>query len=197
MSTREIKVWDLFIRIFHWSLVSVFAVAYLTEDDFMTVHVYAGYLIAGLIGLRILWGLVGTRHARFIDFVQKPRVVRAYIKDVIGFRAKRYVGHNPAGGAMVIALMLSLIMTLFFGMLTYGAMEFSGPFAGMVSGVGDDTAHVFKEIHEFFANATLGLVLLHVAGVLLASFQHHENLVRSMITGRKKVEGDDFVEVGK
>jgi cytochrome b len=194
MPTREIKVWDLFIRIFHWSLVAGFALAYVTEDDFMTVHVYAGYLILGLIVMRLMWGLIGSRHARFSSFVRSPSEVVAYMKDVARFRARRYVGHNPAGGAMIIALLLSLAMTLLFGLLTYGAMEFSGPLAGLTAGVGDTVAHGFKEVHEFFANFTLVLVVLHVIGVLVASIQHRENLVRSMVTGIKYVEEDENLE---
>ncbi len=194
MPTREIKVWDLFIRVFHWTLVAAFALAYVTEDDFMTVHVYAGYLILGLIVIRLLWGLVGSRYARFSSFVRSPSEVIAYTKDVVRFRAKHHVGHNPAGGAMIIALLLSLVMTLLFGLLTYGAMEFSGPLAGLTAGVGDSTAHGFKEVHEFFANFTLMLVV-HVIGVLVASMQHRENLVRSMVTGIKYVEEDENLEV--
>lgn len=195
MPTREIKVWDLFIRIFHWTLVAAFTLAYVTEDEFMTVHVYAGYLILGLIVMRLMWGLVGSRYARFSNFVRSPSEVIAYAKDVARFRAKHYVGHNPAGGAMIIALLLSLGMTLLFGLLTYGAMEFSGPLAGLTAGVGDTVAHGFKEVHEFFANFTLVLVVLHVIGVLVASMQHRENLVRSMITGIKHVEEDKNLEV--
>ena len=185
MTQQQIKVWDPAVRIFHWSLVLLFALAYLTEDDFLDFHVFAGYAISGLIAFRLIWGLIGTSHARFTDFVKTPAEIKSYIFDVLLFKAKRYIGHNPAGGAMVIALILSISMTLFFGFLTYGAMEFSGPLAGLVSSVGDGIAHAFEEIHEFFANFTLLLVGLHVVGVLIASLQHRENLVRSMINGYK------------
>ncbi len=195
MPTRKIRVWDPFIRVFHWTLVAAFALAYVTEDDFMSVHVYAGYLILGLIAVRLFWGVAGGRYARFSSFIRSPSVVIAYLKDVARFKAKRYVGHNPAGGAMIVALLSSLGMMLLFGLLTYGAMEFSGPLAGLTSGVGDTVAHGFKEVHEFFANLTLALVVLHVIGVLVASMQHRENLVRSMITGIKHVEADEDSEV--
>jgi len=188
MNTQQTKVWDIFIRIFHWSLVATFAIAYLTEDDFMTLHVYAGYSIIALVFLRLIWGLIGTRHARFSDFVTSPKNVISYSKDVIQFRAKRYIGHNPAGGAMVVALLVSLSMTVLFGMLVYGAAEFSGPFSFLGATVGNSMANAFKEVHEFFANFTLLLVFLHVAGVAIASLQHKENLVRSMLTGYKKTD---------
>lgn len=188
MSTQPIKVWDPLLRIFHWSLVSLFLFAFITEDDFLDLHVIAGYLIIGLIVFRLIWGVIGPRHARFSNFVKSPSQVKSYLKDVLLFRAKRYLGHNPAGGAMVIALLVSITMTVFFGMLTYGAMEFSGPLAGMVSGVSDTLAEGFEEVHEFFANFTLFLVGLHVIGVVVASLQHRENLVQSMIDGYKQAE---------
>ncbi len=188
MSTQRIKVWDPLLRIFHWSLVALFLFAFITEDDFLDLHVLSGYIIVGLIIFRLLWGLVGPRHARFSSFVVSPAKVVAYMKEVAQFRAKRYLGHNPAGGAMVIALLVSISMTLLFGMLTYGAMEFSGPLAGLVSGGSDGVADGFEEVHEFFANATLFLVGLHVVGVVVASLQHRENLVKSMVDGYKQVE---------
>ncbi len=188
MSTQRIKVWDPLLRIFHWSLVSLFLFAFITEDDFLDLHVWAGYVIVGLIIFRLIWGLIGPHHARFSSFVVSPAKVVAYMKDVAQFRAKRYLGHNPAGGAMVVALLVSISMTLLFGLLTYGAMEFSGPLAGLVSGVSDGLADGFEEVHEFFANATLFLVGLHVVGVVVASLQHRENLVQSMVDGYKQVE---------
>ena len=186
MTTEKIKVWDPLVRTFHWSLVFLFLLTYITEDDFLDLHVWAGYIIMALVTVRLIWGVVGSRYARFSDFVRSPAVVKAYLKEVLLFRAKRYIGHNPAGGAMVIALLLSVSLTLFSGLLIYGADEFSGPLAFWVGGVGEGTAEVFEEVHEFFANFTLLLVVLHVAGVVIASLQHRENLVRSMINGYKK-----------
>lgn len=190
MNTKQIKVWDPMVRIFHWSLVSLFIVSYATEDDFLNIHVTGGYLICGLIAFRIIWGFIGPRHARFSDFVKPPHEVKSYLKDVLLFRAKRYLGHNPAGGLMVIALLISVTVTLVSGMLTYGATEFAGPLAVWTSSVSDGTADALEETHEFFANFTVLLVLMHVAGVLLASFQHRENLVRSMIHGNKPENTD-------
>lgn len=187
MDIQQTKIWDIFIRIFHWSLLATFAITYLAEDDFPTLHVYAGYTMGALIVLRLIWGFIGSRHARFSSFVVKPSAVITYMKEVVQFRARRYLGHNPAGGAMVVALLTSLSMTLLFGLLTFGAAEFSGPFAGLASGVSDSSANVFKELHEFFANFTVLLVALHVFGVLITSFQHEENLVRSMLSGYKRI----------
>lgn len=182
---KMVRVWDPLVRVFHWSLVTAFFVAYLTEDDFLDLHVYAGYLIGGLLVFRLLWGFVGSRHARFSDFVKRPSEVWAYVKSILGLHPKRYLGHNPAGGAMVIALLVSLVMVTLTGIALYGAEESAGPLAASLGGVGDFWADVLEEMHEFFANFTLLLVFLHVLGVLMASLQHKENLVRSMMNGLK------------
>ncbi len=185
---NEIKVWDPLVRVFHWSLASAFFIAYLTEDDWMNVHAYAGYTIGALIAFRLFWGFVGTRHARFSDFVCPPREVFAYLKDMVSFHPKRYIGHNPAGGAMVVALLVSLSLTVLTGMSVYGAEESAGPLAGFFANSPEFVGEAFEEIHEFFANFTLFLVVFHVIGVVLAGLQHGENLVRSMFNGLKKAE---------
>ncbi|MFN3657873.1 MAG: cytochrome b/b6 domain-containing protein [Pseudolabrys sp.] len=167
-----VKVWDLFVRVFHWSLAGAFVLAYATGDEIEKVHVAAGYTIAGLIALRILWGFVGPRHARFANFVRPPREVLAYLREVALLRAPRYLGHNPAGGAMVVALIVMLAATC-----TTGVMMTTDAFWG---------AEWVEEAHETLANLTVGLVVLHVLGVLAASFEHGENLVKAMITGRKR-----------
>ncbi|TVO78408.1 cytochrome b/b6 domain-containing protein [Sedimenticola selenatireducens] len=183
---KEIKVWDLPVRVFHWSLAACFIIAYITEDDFISLHSYAGYTILGLILFRLIWGFVGTRHARFSDFIQPPQNVFSYLKRVLTFTAERYVGHNPAGGAMVFALLLSLILTTLSGMATYGVEQSAGPLAGLMNGLPVYVGKAAEEVHEFLANFTMLLVLFHLAGVLAASFQHSENLIRSMFTGRKQ-----------
>lgn len=182
----KIKVWDIFVRVFHWSLVSAFTMAYLTEDEFSKIHVIAGYVIVGLVITRLIWGLIGSKHARFSDFISNPMAVIHYLKAVIKLRAKHYIGHNPAGGAMVLMLLASISMTLLFGLLTYGVGEFSGPLSSLATSFSHSTANFFKEAHEFFANFTVILIVFHVIGVAVASFQHKENLVKSMITGYKK-----------
>ena len=185
---NQIEVWDLPVRIFHWALASAFFIAYLTEDDWLDLHVFAGYSIAALIAFRLFWGLVGTRHARFKDFVRPPREVLTYLKDMATFHPKRYIGHNPAGGAMVVALLLSLSITLLTGLSVYGAEEMAGPLADLFVNAPDFVGNVLEELHEIFANFTLFLVGLHVVGVVLAGLQHGENLVHSMINGKKKAE---------
>ncbi len=185
---NTIKVWDPLIRFFHWSLVFFFFLAYITEDDWMTVHSYAGYSIAFLIIFRLVWGFIGTRHARFSDFVCSRQVVMSYLKQLPRGKAKRYIGHNPAGAAMIVVLLFGVAMTVFSGMSLY-ATEGHGPLAAtFFSSWSED---LLEEIHEFFADFTLLLVITHVGGVLLSSLLHRENLVRAMISGRKREETRD------
>ncbi|HEY8008353.1 MAG TPA: cytochrome b/b6 domain-containing protein [Methylocella sp.] len=168
-----VKVWDLFVRVFHWSIVAFFIIAYATGDEVERVHIAAGYAIAGLIVLRVVWGVLGPRHARFSTFVQTPREVFAYLRDTILLKAPRYLGHNPAGGAMILALLAMLT-----GTCITGYMMTTDAFWG---------AKWLEHVHEVVANLTVALIALHVLGVLIASFEHRENLVKAMITGRKRV----------
>jgi len=181
-----VSVWDPFIRVFHWSLVVLFAVAFVTEDDALLIHVWAGYFIGLLLALRFVWGLVGPHHARFTDSVYSPSRVWAYLQDLLRFHARRYLGHSPAGGAMVVVLILALGGVVLSGLILYGMDLGAGPFPGLRDVGGHAGKDIMEGVHEFLANLTLGLVCAHIAGVLLASFVHRENLVRAMITGRKR-----------
>lgn len=167
-SSEAIKVWDPLVRVLHWSLAACFAVAYVTGDGIESLHVLAGYAVVAIVGTRALWGLFGARHARFDDFVPTPGRLKAYVKDLVSGRAERFVGHNPAGGAMTVVLMVSLLATAGSGVLTlYGG-------------------EIFVGLHEALASVNLSLVLVHIAGVLLSSLLHRENLVAAMITGWKE-----------
>ena len=187
MNTHDlIKVWDLPLRIFHWLLVAGFFIAYLTEEDLLTIHVWAGYLVSGLLIFRLIWGFIGNEYAQFSSFLVKPRLSIAYVKDLIGFKAKRFLGHNPAGAAMIFLLLISLVMTTLTGLAVYGADQAAGPLAS----IGSVNEKLWEELHEFFANATLVLVFVHVAGVALESFLHRENLLKAMVNGYKKLSTD-------
>tara|TARA_R110001592_G_scaffold175466_5_gene414700 strand:- start:21065 stop:21676 length:612 start_codon:yes stop_codon:yes gene_type:complete len=183
---KQVRVWDILVRVFHWLLVVAFFTAYMTEDDFMTIHTWSGYIIIGLLAIRIIWGFIGTQHARFSDFVFKPKNVIQFLKDTLSLRAKRYLGHNPAGGAMVMLLILSLVMTTFSGLVIFGIEESQGPLASWLSGSSHSMGDFFEEVHEFFANFTLFLVFVHIAGVLVESLIHRENLIASMFNGNKR-----------
>ncbi len=181
---KILKVWDPFVRIFHWSLVFLFFLAYITEDDWMTVHSYAGYTVALLVTFRLFWGIIGTRYARFNSFVTSFENVKAYLKQLFSGNAKHYVGHNPAGGLMIVILLICLIITTITGMSLF-ATEGHGPLAStFLSQWSED---ILEEIHEFFANFTVLMVVIHVSGVLVSSLLHKENLIKSMITGKKVI----------
>ena len=167
-----VRVWDLFMRVFHWSLAALFVVAYATGDEIEQLHIATGYAIAALIALRIAWGFIGRRHARFSDFIRPPREVLAYLRDVALHRAPRYLGHNPAGGAMIVALLAT-----FAGTCATGIMMTSDTFWG---------TEWVEDVHEALANFMVGLIVVHILGVLIASFEHGENLVMAMLTGRKR-----------
>jgi cytochrome b len=182
-SATEVRVWDLFVRFFHWTLAFAFAVAYLTDDEMLTVHVWAGYTVTALVLARVVWGFVGPRHARFSDFVYAPRAVVRYVCDLLRLRAERHLGHSPGGGAMVLLLLVFLAATVTTGLVVYGGDQQAGLFARWFS---VETGEAVEEIHELFANMTLALVFVHILAVIFASFAHGENLIRSMITGRKR-----------
>jgi cytochrome b len=170
-----VRIWDPLVRVFHWSLVASFAVAWLSAEEWDDLHLWAGYAAAALVGFRLLWGIVGTRYARFGQFVRAPRAMLGYLRDIATGREARYLGHNPAGAAMIVALLLGLAGVSVTGWaLTAGA------------------AHWVEEVHGALSSLLLVLVGLHIAGVVLASVRHRENLVRAMFTGRKRAaeEGD-------
>ncbi len=199
---KEIRVWDPLVRIFHWGLVLAFSIAYLSGDEENDLHIVAGYVVFALIGFRILWGLVGTRFARFSNFIYSPGSVVKYIKNSVVGRPKHYLGHNPAGGAMVITLLLNLVVVTYSGLKVYAIEEGAGPLAQqdievsfIKSAYAGENKHkeheeeeFWEEIHEGFANFVLFLVILHIAGVFIVGRLHNENLVKGMITGNKKVK---------
>jgi len=204
---QSIKVWDPGVRIFHWSLVIAYGVAYLSgEVESEPLHAAAGYGVVALIAFRLVWGFIGTRYARFADFAYGPTATWRYFKSLLGRTPLRYLGHNPLGGWMVLALLLSLTGACWSGLEAYGAQG-HGPLAGtglvaqaLANGDGDRHKdrvgagrvkgdEFWEELHELLSHLTLLLVALHVAGVLVASALHGENLVKAMITGVKRPGG--------
>lgn len=167
-----VRVWDPVVRVFHWSLVALFTFSFFTGDEWKTAHIYSGYAIGFSIAVRVVWGLFGSHHARFVNFLYHPRTVARFLIESAGMRAKRYLGHNPAGGAMVIAL-LSMIT----GIVATGYMMTTDAWWGV---------GWVEVTHKTLVYTTLGLIALHIGGVLFASLEHRENLVRAMITGRKR-----------
>jgi cytochrome b len=169
---KTVRVWDPFVRIFHWSLVGLFAVAFVTGDETEWLHIRVGYAISGLVALRIMWGFVGIRHARFSDFVRSPRDTATYLSQAAQRKAPRHLGHNPAGGIMVVALLVMIA-----GIAATGFAMTTDAFWG---------AEWVEDLHEGLVYTTIGLIVLHVAGVVISGLEHGENLVKAMITGRKR-----------
>lgn len=213
MMSKEIRVWDPLVRLFHWSLVVGFTIAYLSGEEESIVHIYAGYVVLGLIIFRVLWGFIGTRYARFGSFVTSPATAIQYLKDLAAKKPQHYIGHNPAGGWMVIALLLCLFVVSLSGLKVYAIEEGLGPLASDVPALTlvspaqaddeDDNEHdarehgnaghdedeaaeeFWEELHEVSSNIMLLLIVLHVAGVIVAGRLHDEKLVKAMITGKK------------
>lgn len=167
----EILVWDFPTRIFHWLLVASFIMAYLTSESerLRDWHMVSGYLLVGLILFRLVWGIIGTKYAKFRDFVRGPAAVLDYLNGLFSKESKHYVGHNPAGAIAIV-----LLLTCGLGMGVSGWLLFND-FGGCF----------VEEGHEALASIMLTVVIVHVLGVMLSSFLHKENLVRAMVTGYK------------
>lgn len=210
---QQVKVWDPLVRTFHWSLVVLFTLAYVTGDDAETAHIWFGYIVLALLLLRVLWGLVGTQHARFSDFAYPVTAILSYTKDMLLGRARRYLGHNPLGGAMIMIMLVVLLLTCATGIIAQRAdqpevaLTPAQPAIATIDLVpaawADDDRFesrearapdketrkrnkALREAHEFFAKLMLLLVVMHIGGVLLGSLMHRENLVRAMLNGRKR-----------
>jgi len=213
MMSKEVRVWDPLVRIFHWGLVLAFSVAYLSGDEENSLHIYSGYVVLGLIAFRVLWGLVGSRYARFSNFVYSPGTVIQYLKDLLAKKPEHYTGHNPAGGAMVIAMLLCLFIVSVSGLKVYAIEDGLGPLAGESpaltvmspayadeedehgkneNGYGEDeeAEEFWEEIHEVSSNLMLLLIFLHITGVIVSARLHDEHLVKAMFTGKKVSKTD-------
>lgn len=169
---RSILVWDAPVRVFHWLLALSFLGAFVSAESerWRLLHVTLGYTVGALVVFRLLWGLFGTRYARFRSFVRGPRAVKAYLGSLLGGRAEHHTGHNPAGAWAIVGLLAGALLIVGSGWAIYN----------------DVGGGWLEELHEGAANAMLALVAVHVAGVILSGRLHHENLVLAMITGHKQ-----------
>lgn len=192
----KILVWDLPTRLFHWLLALSFVVAWLTSDSdrWLDVHVLAGYLMSGLIAFRLVWGIAGSRYAKFRAFAFKPGEALAYLRDVLRRDARRYIGHNPAGSWAIYLLLVLGFLAAASGLVVLGGEEQHGPLAGLV---GFATGEQFKELHEVMAWLMLAVVGLHLAGVAVESWLHRENLPRAMVTGFKEGQAGEGISSGR
>jgi cytochrome b len=164
-------VWDLPVRLGHWLLVACFATAWLTgeSEEQRLIHVYAGGLMLGIVSFRLLWGFIGSPHARFGDFVRGPGAVIGYLKSLLHKQPQHFTGHNPAGGWAIMALLALILLSGISGWLNYQ----------------DLVGEWVEDLHEVSVHLLLAVVAVHLCGVIVGSLAHRENLVRSMITGIK------------
>ena len=170
-----IRVWDPLVRTFHWALAASFAVAWLCSENWASLHNAAGYAAGALVALRVVWGFLGPRYARFAQFVRSPDTVIAYLRAIQDGSERRYIGHNPVGGAMIVVLLVAMAATVVSGwLLTTDAFWGSA---------------VLQHVHSLLAHGVLALVVVHLAGVAFASLRHHENLARAMVVGAKRAAG--------
>jgi len=171
-SGARVRIWDLPVRVFHWALVASFGTAYVLSESerLRQVHVMFGYTVLGLIAFRLVWGFVGTRYARFASFLFGPGAVLGYLGSVARGRPQHHLGHNPAASWAIYSMLALGVATGLTGYLTLNEIGGGG----------------VEELHEALANAWLVVVFVHVAGVILSSFQHRENLTASMVTGYKR-----------
>ena len=212
-----IKVWNLAIRVFHWTLVGCFTLAFISSEDITNLHVIFGYGVLALVVFRIFYGFAGTRYTRFSDFLYRPAEIAGYLKGLASGRPRHYIGHNPAGGLMIAVLLLSLLTLTLTGLKAYG-VKGHGPLAKyeisfaskafadndeegqsedhngrsrrgkeFSASEDDEKDEFWEEVHETIAYFTLFLASVHVAGALISSILHRENLIKAMITGRRQV----------
>lgn len=179
-SEVRILVWDAPVRVFHLCLMLSFFGAWITAeaDGWRLVHVTLGVTVLALVVLRVVWGLLGTRHARFADFVRGPRAVGAYLRGLLTGRPEASAGHNPAGGLAIVAMLLLGLLVPVTGLATLG--HWAGDWS--------------EEVHEALAEVMLLLVGLHVLGVALASWLHRDKLVAAMVTGYKRGDPSQAID---
>jgi len=175
-------VWDLVVRVGHWTIVACFAYSLFVEPDFPG-HDISGYLILAIVLWRWVWGFVGSRHARFRAFIYSPRETLSYTLSAFRMgEAREYASHNPMGALMVFAILIMLPLTCVLGIMLLGAQQLAGPLAGIVPLEWD---YDLEQQHMLAGYAMAGLVGMHLAGTVWACWWHRQNYVLAMITGRK------------
>lgn len=182
----ETPMWDLPVRLFHWSFAICFAVSWISgQAENLDLHYTSGLVLLGLVAFRIFWGLVGSPTARFAHFLRPPLAAIGYLRQSFGHRGPSYsFGHNAAGGLMVIALIGLVGLQVISGMTSTDDVIFEGPLYGRLPGW---LSRPLEILHEPLANALLALALLHILVILVYRFVKRENLVRAMVLGRAQL----------
>ena len=187
--SKMVKIWDIPVRVFHWSLVILFIAAYVTNSlgaDYFKYHVWTGYAMIVLVSFRILWGLVGTYHARFINFVRDPIATTKYAMSFIKKSDKHYAGHNPLGAIMVVTLLLGILVQAVTGLFTNDEILNLGPLYAYVS---DELSLKLTSLHRQLFYWIVGAILLHIIAVLFHIWFKRDNIIKAMLTGKKNAEG--------
>lgn len=185
-TAETVKVWDLPVRLFHWTLVLGFTSAYLTAEFHIGfLHTLIGYFLCALVLARVFWGFAGNQYARFSSFVFSPAETLAYVRSLHGGKPIHYFGHNPAGALMVFALLGMLALIFLSGLTTLAVIDFEGPLLFLIDHFDDSASYAVRHLHGWLVDAALILIPLHLLGVVSGTIQHKENLVRAMITGKK------------
>ncbi|RYY02536.1 MAG: cytochrome B [Gammaproteobacteria bacterium] len=185
---KTVKIWDVPVRIFHWSLVTLFIAAYVTNllgPNYFNYHLWAGYGIIVLVVFRILWGFVGTYHARFFNFVRTPVATTKYALSVLRKKDVHYLGHNPLGAVMVIALLLAILVQAVTGLFSNDEIINLGPLYGYIN---DDLSLKLTSIHRQLFYWIAGAIFLHIAAVLFHVWFKRDNIVKAMFTGKKNTD---------
>lgn len=180
IKSQKILIWDFPTRVFHWSLAACFIGAVLTQESerYRLFHVSFGYTMLGLIIFRLLWGVIGSRYARFSSFIFGLQEIKTYIMGLVRNRPIHYLGHNPLGSIAIYLILLIVLGISFTGYCIFN----------------DIGAEWYSEAHELMANFLIGIVVIHILGVIVSSLIHKENLVRSMLTGLKQGVAQDGIQ---
>ena len=193
---RSVRVWDLPTRVFHWTVVALVAVAWISAEGeglLFRVHAVCGYLLLAILCFRLIWGVIGSEHARFGDFVRPWPVVRDYAKNLAVLSPPRHLGHNPLGGWMVVVLLTVLAAIVATGLFSYHEGD-AGPLAHLI---GRGAGEAVSEVHEGLTSVLGWLIALHVAAVFADWLITSDNLIRAMWTGTKTVPADSTVTDAK
>jgi cytochrome b len=188
---REVKVWDAPTRVFHWLLVAMVGVAWLSSEEegfAFLVHTWAGYTILAALIFRLAWGFIGGAYARFSSFLRSPATTLSYVRQFVALKPPHFIGHNPLGGWMVVALVAVLALIVMSGLFAKGEEGLAGVWAGSAIGL---SAHDWYEVHELMFNLLLALIGLHIVGVIVDQLLSRDNLIRAMITGNKRVSAQE------
>lgn len=179
MNQEPVLIWDIPTRLTHWLLVFCFLGAVITEEGerWRLFHVTFGYTMFGLVIFRVIWGFIGTRYARFVEFVRSPQEVMKYTLATISGKAQRYIGHNPLGSIAILVMLILVLVITVSGYVIFN--DLSGEWA--------------EEMHEFFGNLLLVVVAIHIGGVFSSGMKHRENLVKAMISGTKHGQTSDAI----